>query len=728
MELGSFLKILYRHKYTLIIIPIIVIIITYFLVRNQPDAYVSDTQIATGLVDKTQQTLTSSNPAIGQAEISQDFDNLIEILRSKRIIQLVSYQLMIHDLTSSQPYRKPSKLLLQLNKPAREHALAVYTANYRGRKQLSLFDPDQKGLNSLIVSMKYDDESLLKNLTIYRAESSDFINIEYTDDEPYLTATVVNTLGHEFVNYYNFIVKDNQSKSVALLGNLVNAKKDTLDSLSARLKNYKINNHILDLPGQSGTIYSQISALQAKLDQAQGDEIANKAAIASIDEQFKPQDQKYIESLNVSVNQSIIRITDQLKTLNEKYIESNNDPKLKTKIDSLQRLINEKIGQASDQVLTSPLANKQALISQRLTLQTAYDLAKNSIGSLQSQIAALNSQIGTIVPSQAAVASYQNAADVAQKEYLELLAKYNQANYDSNYNGQLKQLDTAMPGTLVPSKKMLLVILSGIISFVFCVVVFFILYFLDDTIKTPEELANKTGVPVLGYLNLLSSSTIDLRKVWSEKKLNAETSQFRNLLQSIRFEVDSELDQGKILVINSLANREGKTFLATNLAYAYSLVNKKVLLIDGNFANSGITRSVKAKVYLEDYLAGTIPDFSSNPSSNITVLSNKGGDGSLFEVGSQNIIREKLDKLKKVFDVIIIEASSLNTLNKSKEWNVFSDKILTVFEAGKEIKGYEKKNIDYLKGLDGKFMGWVLNVVNKHDAADEDHTGDNSAA
>ena len=299
MELGSFLKILYRHKYTLTIIPIIVIIITYFLVRNQPDAYVSDTQIATGLVDKTQQTLTNSNPAVGQAEISQDFDNLIEILKSKRIMQLVSYQLMIHDLTSPQPYRKPSKLLLQLNKQAREHALAVYTANYRGRKQLSLFDPDQKGLNSLIISMKYDDESLIKNLTIYRAESSDFINIEYTDDEPYLTATVVNTLAHEFVNYYNFIVKDNQSKSVALLGNLVNAKKDTLDSLSSRLKNYKINNHILDLPGQSGTIYTQISALQAKLDQAQGDAIANKAAIASIDEQFKPQDQKYIESLNV---------------------------------------------------------------------------------------------------------------------------------------------------------------------------------------------------------------------------------------------------------------------------------------------------------------------------------------------------------------------------------------------------------------------------------------------
>ena len=102
-------------------------------------------------------------------------------------------------------------------------------------------------------------------------------------------------------------------------------------------------------------------------------------------------------------------------------------------------------------------------------------------------------------------------------------------------------------------------------------------------------------------------------------------------------------------------------------------------------------------------------------------MSNKGGDGSLLEVNNEKTIREKFEKLKSVFDIIIIEASSLNTLNKSKEWNKFTDKILTIFEAGKRLREHEKKHIDYLKSLNGKFMGWVLNVVNKLDEADEDH-------
>ena len=722
MELGDFFKVLFRHKLTLIIIPIIAIIITYFLVRNQPSVYTSQTQIATGLVDKSQAVI-SDNGTTAQSEIAQDFDNLIEILRSKRITEQVSYQLMIHDLTSPTPYRQPSKLLLQLNQAAREHALAVYTDYYNRRKELSLFNPDQNGLHRLLISMKYDDESLLKNLNTYRAQSSDFIDVEYSDDDPQLTAFVVNTLAHEFTTYYSFIVKDNQHKAVTFLGKLVEAKRDTLDSKIGQLKNYKIQNRILSIPEQSRALYSQLADYETHLEQAQRDAISTQATINNIDNQFKPGQRKYLESLLQPVNQSLVSATDQLKILNERYIESNFDNVYKVQIDSLQRIISERIGQSSDKYIVSPLATQQNLIQERLTLQVQYDLAKNSIGSIQQALNRLNGELDAIVPHEAIVQQDESAIDVAQKEYLDILNKYNQTSLDASYSGdQLKQLDTAMPGIISPSKKMLLVILSGIISFIACVIIFFILYFIDDTIKTPEELANRTGAPVLGYLNLLSTSTIDLRQVWSDPHPNQETYQFRNLLQSVRFEVDTELGPNKVLLVNSLANGEGKTFLATNLAYAYSLVNKKVLLIDGNFHHPGITRSVKSKLYIEDYFKGTLPDFNEHNLSKITVFSNKGGDGSLLEVNNEKIIREKFEKLKSVFDIIIIEASSLNTLNKSKEWNKFTDKILTIFEAGKRLRDHEMKHINYLKSLNGKFMGWVLNVVNKLDAADEDHT------
>jgi succinoglycan biosynthesis transport protein ExoP len=692
------------------------------LVRNQPDTYTSESQIATGIVDKSQQALSNNNDAQQESQIAQNFDNLIQMMRSKKMLNQVSYQLMIHDLTSNEPFRKPSKLFTQMNDQARAHALASYKDFYKNNRELSLYNQDQNGLHNLLTSMKYDDESLLKTLTIYRAQSSDFINVDYSTDNSQMAAFVVNTLTHEFITYYNTTIKENQRRAIGFLGNLVQAKRDTLNAKITELKNYKIKNRILSLIEQSRALYSQIADYETHLELTKREAIANQAAIKNIDEHFNPKDRKYLESILVPINQSIVNVTDQLKDLNQKYIQSGFNPVYKTRIDSLQQVANANIMQSSDKYLTSPLANQQALVTQRLSLQIAYEIAKNSIGSIEGEVKRLNTELDGIVPHEAVVQQDESNVDVAQKEFLEILNKYNQTSLDSNYIGQLKQVEIAMPGIAEPSKKMLLVILSGIIMFMFCIVVFFFIYFFDTTIKTPSELANATGMPVLGHLNLLSSSTIDLRQVWTgPNNNNSENYQFRNLLQSIRYEIDTDMGHNKILLINSLADGEGKTFLATNLAYAYSLVNKKVLLIDGNFHDPGISKSVKSSAYIEDYFnEAAALDLTTQASNKITVLSNKGGDGSLFEISDEANIQKKLDKLKESFDIIIIEASALSTLNKSKEWNMFADKILTVFQSDKKITNAQNLDVKYLKSINGKFIGWVLNVVSKFNATEKE--------
>jgi succinoglycan biosynthesis transport protein ExoP len=376
MELGNYFKILSRHKLTLIIIPLLTIIITYFLVRNQPDTYTSESQIATGIVDKSQQALSNNNDAQQESQIAQNFDNLIEMMRSKKMLNQVSYQLMIHDLTSNAPFRKPSKLFTQMNDQARGHALASYKDFYKNNRELSLYNEDQNGLHNLLTSMKYDDESLLRTLTIYRAQSSDFINVDYSTDNSQMAAFVVNTLTHEFITYYNTTIKENQRRAIGFLGNLVQAKRDTLNAKITELKNYKIKNRILSLIEQSRALYSQIADYETHLELTKREAIANQAAIKNIDEHFNPKDRKYLESILVPINQSIVNVTDQLKDLNQKYIQSGFNPVYKSRIDSLQQVANANIMQSSDKYLTSPLANQQALVTQRLSLQIAYEIAK----------------------------------------------------------------------------------------------------------------------------------------------------------------------------------------------------------------------------------------------------------------------------------------------------------------------------------------------------------------
>jgi Mrp family chromosome partitioning ATPase len=359
------------------------------------------------------------------------------------------------------------------------------------------------------------------------------------------------------------------------------------------------------------------------------------------------------------------------------------------------------------------MVNKQSLIQQKLTLQIQYDLAKNGLGSIDRELSRLNNRLTQLVPHEAVVEANENAIKIAQDEYMDVLNKYNQTQLESKFSVLLRQIEKAMPGTAQPSKKMLLVIISGVISVVFCILVLFVLFYLDNTIKTPRELANATKTPVLGYLHKLSGSTLDLRQIWTDTQSNDEHKRFKNLLQSIRFEIDTELNGSKILLINSLAQNEGKTFLALNLAYAYSLVNKRVLLIDGDFTRPDITEAVKAKTYLEDYITGALPEHELAAPAKIITLGNKGNDISLLQISQEADIRHKLNQLKSLFDIIIIEAPALNTLNKSKEWVSMAEKVVTVMKAGQSIKDYKKLHIGYLKGLNNQFIGWVLNEVDK---------------
>ncbi|MDB5012797.1 MAG: family ATPase, partial [Daejeonella sp.] len=499
-------------------------------------------------------------------------------------------------------------------------------------------------------------------------------------------------------------------KAKNFLNNLLKQKRASLDGKMQELKSYKIKNRVLNLSEQAKSLYGQIADYEGKKEQTEKDVVAYIGTIRGIDNKFRPNDRKYLESALSHLNQDILKTKAKLRLLNDDYIQSNFDEEYTHKIDSVQQILTFQINSLTDKAIFNPLIAKENLIQQKLTLEISLDLARYSIKSLNTELVRLNKKFDVLVPFEAVIQSYESDIDVAGKEYLEILQKFNQTSLESDFAVNLRQVELAVPSKAQPSKKMLLVILSGIISFIFCIVILFILFFIDDSIKQPRELANKTNLPVLGHLNLINASMLDLKHLWSSNDGPQQMVKFKDLLRSIRFEVDLQVGPNKILVINSMRPHEGKTLLALSLSYAYTMINKKVLLIDGNFRNPSISKTINSQSYINDYLNGKIKlDLSSG--SLITVLGNPGGDLSLFEVNSEELIKSKLNNLKQEFDIVIVEASSLDTLNKSKEWTLFADKILTVFEANQTITSAKTQYVDYLKENEGKFIGWILNKV-----------------
>jgi len=706
MELNNFLKLLWKYKNLLIIVPLVTIIASFFLVKNLPDKYISSAQISTGIVDRSARLLDNDAPATREQAINHEFSNLIEIVKLKKLLNQVSYQLMLNDLTTQWPFRKPSKLLLSMNPKARAHAIQVLKEKSAKMEPLSFYNSDENGINNLLRSMGYDEKALRATVYAYRDEDSDFISVGYVSDNPQMSAFVVNTLCSEFLKYYTYTLRQNETDAVAFLGKLVNEKRDALNKKTDALREYKIKNGILNIEEQSKAIYDQIMAFNDRKQQAQKDVASYNGSVRAIDRRFRPEERKYVEASVSRYNQAVTNTQDQLHVLTDQYVRSNFNPRYKASIDSLTSKLAQQINQTSDQYISSPLTTKEDLVKQKITLEVSSDIAKYSISAINRSLQDLNARFNRLVPLDATVKSYNFDIDIASKEFLDALAKYNQTNLQSTFSIKLRQVEPAAPETAEPSKKMLLIILSGIIAFAFCVVILFIRFFFDTAIKEPAQLVNATGLPLLGYLNTISGS-LDLKKLWDVEHRD-KMKQFKELIRSIRFEIDQEMRGEKVLGITSLGDQEGKTVLAISLAYSYSMINKKVLLIDGNFNNPTISNTARPKAYLEDYFKNN-PDNYEPYNNTANIMGNHGGDITLLEISDENYIRSKFNELKVKYDIIIIETPPLSALNKSKEWLLFANKTVAVFEAGDDINKSQKEDIDYLKGLDNKFAGWILN-------------------
>jgi succinoglycan biosynthesis transport protein ExoP len=372
----------------------------------------------------------SEASVLQESRINQKFINMVQVMNSKSMIDLVSYKLIIHDL-SGKPFREPSELLKTLNLEAKKHALSVFKEKYSKKEGLNLRNDDEDGLHRILGSMGYDYMSLMNDMLIYRAGTTDFIFIDYQSENSELSAFVVNTLSNEFTDYYTVLVKENQRSSVNFLKNLLKIKSDTLQDRISGLREYKIQNRILNLNEQSSQIYTQTADYELRMQQAEKDIVAIKGTIANIDKRFDPADRRYMESTFTDINQKIIGSKAQMNALQDKYIQSDFDERYKNSIDSLQRVVSAQINTMSDKYTDNPLSSKTALIQKKLDLQIELDRTVYGLNSLKNQLAVMSKKFEQLVPHEAVIQSYERDIQTGSEEYQDLLAQYNKVTMEA---------------------------------------------------------------------------------------------------------------------------------------------------------------------------------------------------------------------------------------------------------------------------------------------------------
>src|SRR5690606_24636045 len=420
-------------------------------------------------------------------------------------------------------------------------------------------------------------------------------------------------------------------------------------------------------------------------------------------------------SVNIAENNQIISIKSQLQKANERYVDNNFKAEDARKIDSLQSMLSTLIASsANNSIGSNPRALRQSLIQQKMTMEVDLDKAKSGLSVILKDLAQLRGQYSRLVPNDAGMKNFEREAEIATKEYLNTLDLYNKNNIVSStgIRPQLAQAGVVNPAE--PSKQFIFVGLAAFGAFGTCILVLIIAFLLDQKIWDPEQLKGITQKRVLGVINKIVPNDKDLKTIWEEDGVSKDYVTYKELLRSLRFEIDKDLksDNKQIIGITGLFSGAGSSFIASSLAYSFARTKKRILLIGGEYAldKSPETKEIGPNQYFDSYIIKR----ELETSDRITKLTTNAKNESLLEVYNEDMLRKGFEELKKEFDIIIIDIHSLQTVHKAKEWLMFTDKSLAVYPSGHSIGSYEKELISFMNKQAG-FMGWVLNKAKMND-------------
>ncbi|MEO1051434.1 MAG: Wzz/FepE/Etk N-terminal domain-containing protein [Bacteroidota bacterium] len=717
MDLILLYKALLRRKLILIIVPLVAMAAGFALTIGYKPIFRSKAQLSTGFTVTEEVAIISER--FNLYEVDVKFNNLIETINSPKVFSLLSYRAMLHDLNpENKPFREikdPEKRQEVMSKVDIENVQKVLKNKLDSIEVLNAFEQEQKNIIDLLKAYKYRYQDLYQFINVSRIGGTDYVSIVAFTEDPELSAFFVNILSEEFLRFNLSIRSEKSVESVQLFANLVEQKQKALEDKSEELRAFKSSNRVINFEMESSSIIEQISELENQRDEENRNITALNLEIRDLEARIK--DANFGNSRGTSSNSSnaeIVELRNQITNLRNRYSATgSSNTVLYDSIQDLRRQLDRKLAGIGG---TSQDADINELIESKQNKQVQLQIANQNLVSIQASIRNLKASVGGFASKEAQIAALEREVNVATQEYLSAQEKYNTAlNVAYSGDNSFRQLLYGQPAAEPePSKRLIVTALSGISTFVLCVIIIAFLEYLDVSIRTPSNFPDATDMNLLGSLIQVDLKKKSISQVFNDAKKNKGHDQFREFLRKLRFEIENS--GKKVFLFTSTKPGEGKSTLIQALALTLTLSRKRVLIVDTNFTNNTLTEIYKAKPVLEEHIVDASPSYydkalSKTDNKRIDVIGCKGGAYSPSEIlPKHNFLSEILSHTPN-YDYIFLEAAPVNQYSDAKELAQYVQGVIAVVSAKSVIRQIDHESINYLKGLKSKFLGAILNNV-----------------
>ena len=244
----------------------------------------------------------------------------------------------------------------------------------------------------------------------------------------------------------------------------------------------------------------------------------------------------------------------------------------------------------------------------------------------------------------------------------------------------------------------------------------FLREFLDDTVRTPRDVAR------VGQMNLLGMiadegddpQAADAKLPIFDAPHSLTAEQFRQV--RTRLSHATALDTTRSIMVTGPSPMDGKTTVAANLAAGLALNGRKILLVDSNFRRPELHRLfgfANGKGF-SDVLNGTGSfEESVHPTHipNLSVMTSGPKPMNATELFESQLLIDFIERALEEYDHIVFDSGPLLLASEAIALAPRVDGVVTVVRAHSESRGLLLRMRDSLRQVKAEHIGVVLNAV-----------------
>jgi polysaccharide biosynthesis transport protein len=418
-------------------------------------------------------------------------------------------------------------------------------------------------------------DAFLGRVQVAPVRGSRLVDVYFVSAEPQFAARAVNVLAEEYVNQNLEFRLQNTDKTLQWLTEEVAKQQNVVQTSERMLAEYRENKNALSLEDRQNIIVSRLNqvndaASRARMTRIQKEALYNQVVAAS--------DR---ESLSTIASNPFVQ-------------------QLKTRLGELQReklRLEDRYGQKHPDVQR---VNDQMADAQR-QLDVEIDRSVAAIKADYQAAVAEEKQLGRDLEGQKAQATdlnrksidysvLQREAESNRQVYESLLQREKEMRVVSNSRANnVRLLDRAeTPGSPFTPNTRRAWIMALLFGLGIGIAAAFAIDYLDDTVKTPEDVTWRLH---LNFLGLVPKVHGERHPLLSGPVPHDFGEAFRALRTALV--ASSGTDATRVIAVTSTQPLEGKTTTAVNIALALAIGGARVLLIDADMRRPSLHKAMR---------------------------------------------------------------------------------------------------------------------------------------